>query len=175
MIGKKAIFAEQLAGAQFDLYAFISVLMGGAAEAEDVLQETNFEMLTHEEKYDPSRPFMFWARGVARHCVLRFYRTRGRDKLVFDEELMDSLADEIPCVTDERPLEDLMRLEQCLKRLVPKQREVITAHYMRGEPVKDVATHENCSEGSMSVWLFRIRRLLADCISKKRREIGGTV
>ena len=95
--------------------------------------------------------------------------------MVFDEELMDNLADEIPCVTDERPLEDLMRLEQCLKRLVPKQREVITAHYMRGEPVKDVATHENCSAGSMSVWLFRIRRLLADCISKKRREIGGTV
>ncbi len=168
-------FAEQLAGAQFDLYAFISVLMGGAAEAEDVLQETNFEMLTHEEKYDPSRPFMFWARGVARHCVLRFYRTRGRDRLVFDEELMNSLTEEMPCAADDRPLEDLTWLEQCLKRLAPKQRDVIMAHYMKGESMRTIAAHEGCSEGGLSVWLFRIRRLLAECISRKRREMGEAV
>jgi RNA polymerase sigma-70 factor (ECF subfamily) len=175
MKGPKTLFAEQLAGAQFDLYAFISVLMGGAAEAEDVLQETNVELLTHEKNYDPSRPFMSWARGVARHCVLRFYRARGRDKLVFDDELMDSLAEEIPCVKDERPLEDLMRLEQCMKRLVPKQRELITARYMRGETIRDIAVREHCSEGSISVWLFRIRRILGECINEKRRELRGAV
>lgn len=172
MRGKKAIFAEQLAGAQFDLYAFISVLMSGASEAEDVLQETNFEMLTHEETYDPARPFMFWARGVARHCVQRFFRTRGRDKLVFDEELVNCLAEEMPCVTDERPLEDLILLDQCMKRLVPQQREMITAHYMRGETLADIATREKCSKKSLAVWLYRIRRLLADCINRKRRSEG---
>ena len=67
--------AERLASVQFDLYAYISVLMGGAAEAADVFQETDLAILQHELSYDPSRPFMFWARGVARNRVRRVYRT----------------------------------------------------------------------------------------------------
>lgn len=169
------LFAEQLARAQFDLYAFVSVLMGGAAEVDDVIQEANLEMLTHEKNYDPSRPFVFWARGVARHCVMRFYRARGRDKLVFDDELMERLSEEIPYVKDERPLEDFMWLEQCLKRLAPKQRDLITVRYMQGRSMRDIAVREHCSEGSISVWLFRIRRLLGECINAKRQGLGGSV
>lgn len=164
--------AERLASAQFDLYAYISVLMGGAAEAADILQESNVAILKHESSYDPSRPFMFWARGVARNRVQRFYRARSRDRLVFDEDLMDNLAEIIPCAPDDHPLEDLIWLKQCMEGLAPKQREMITARYMQGEAVKDIACREACSEGAVSVLLHRVRRLLAECIERKRKEIG---
>lgn len=163
--------AEQLVHAQFELYAFISVLMGGAAEAADVLQETNLAVLKDESSYDPSRPFMFWVRGVARNRIQRFYRARSRDKLILDEELMDSLAEQMPCSTDEHPLDELVLLEHCMERLVPKQREMITARYMRGEAVKSIAAREKFSEGAVSVLLHRIRRLLADCIERDRRKM----
>jgi len=166
-------FAEQLASAQFDLYAYISVLMGGAAEAADVLQATNLAILQDASSYDPSRNFMLWARGFARNRVRRFYRARSRDKLIFDEELMDNLAEIIPCVPDDRPLEDLIWLKQCMEGLAPKQREMITARYMQGEAVKDIASREACSEGSVSVLLHRVRRLLAECIEKKRKQAGA--
>jgi len=164
--------AERLVRAQFDLYAFISVLMGGASEAADVLQETNLAVLKDESSYDPSRPFMFWVRGVARNRIQRFYRARSRDKLIFDEDLMDSLAEQMPCSTDDLPLEELVLLEHCMERLVPKQREMITARYMRGEAVKSIAARENSSEGAVSVLLYRIRRLLANCIERDRKRMG---
>lgn len=165
--------AKRLAGVQFDLYAYISVLMGGAAEAADVLQESNLAILRHESSYDPSRNFMFWARGVARNRVQRFYRARSRDRLVFDEALMDSLSEIVPCAPDDRPLEELVLLRQCMEGLAPKQREMITARYMQGEAVKDIAAREGCSEGSVSVLLHRVRRLLAECIEKKRKKVGA--
>lgn len=163
--------SERLAGAQFDLYAFITVLMRGACEAADVLQETNLAILRHGTNYDTTRPFLPWARGVARKCVLKYYSAKSHDKwLVFDETMIDSLAENAPCAADDRPAEDLARLRVCMGRLVPKQREIVTARYMRGEAVKDIAVQANCSEGAVSVLLHRVRQLLADCMAKERKQ-----
>ena len=168
-------FSERLAGAQFDLYAFVAILMRGSGEAADVLQETNLTILRHEVTYDPSRPFLLWARGVARKCVLKFYSARSREKvLVFDDAMIDSLAEQVPCAKDDQPVEDLARLRKCMGLLAPKQREMVTARYMRGEAVKDIASRASCSEGSVSVLLHRVRQLLADCIEKERKQRGVT-
>ena len=165
--------SERLTGAQFDLYAIISILMRGTGDAADVLQETNLAILKHGATYDPSRPFMPWARGVARKCVLKYYSSRSHDRLVvFDDAMIDSLAEQVPCATDDRPLEDLVRLKTCMGRLVPKQLEIVTARYMRSEAVKDIAARENCSEGSISVLLHRVRQILAECMVKERKLTG---
>lgn len=163
-------------GAQFDLYAFISVLMRGAAEASDILQETNLTILKSGATYDLSRPFLPWARGVARKCVLKYYSARSHDKLVvFDHEMIESLAEQVPCAPDDQPLADLSSLRTCIGLLAPKQREVLTARYMRGEAVKAIASRTGCSEGSVSVLLHRIRQLLAECVTKERKQMGVSV
>lgn len=159
-----------VAGAQFDLYAFISVLMRGSNDASDVLQETNLAILSHESTFDPSRPFLPWARGVARKCVLRFYQKAGREKLIFDDDLIESLAERVPCVADDNPVDELGRLRKCMGKLVDKQREMIAARYMRGEAVKDIAVRQKCSEGAVSMLLHRIRQILADCMTKERKR-----
>lgn len=167
-------FSERLTGAQLDLFAFISILMRGAGEAADVLQETNLVLLKNESNYDPSRPFMLWARGVARKCVLKFYSARSHEKLVmFDDALINSLAEQIPNVTDEWPHEDLSHLEHCMGRLMPGQREVVTARYMRGETVREIASRRGCSDGAISVMLHRVRQLLAECMQKERKRLGA--
>jgi len=172
---KTSAFSERLAGAQFDLYAFITILMRGSGDAADVLQETNLAILKHEATYDPSRPFLLWARGVARKCVLKFYSARSHEKLlIFDDAMIDSLAEQVPCAKDDRPVEDLARLSKCMGLLAPKQREIVTARYIQGEAVKAIASRISCSEGSVSVLLHRIRLLLADCVEKERKRIGVT-
>jgi len=165
-----ALLSQRLAGAQFDLYAFISVLMRGSSDASDVLQETNLAILRHGSTYDPSRPFLPWARGVARKCVLRFYREKGREKLLFDEALIECLAERVPCVTDDKPFDELARLRKCMSKLVARQREMVLARYMRGEAVIDIAAREKRSEGAVSMLLYRIRQLLADCMVKERKR-----
>ena len=144
--------------------------MRGAADASDVLQETNLAILSHEATYDPARPFLPWARGVARKHVLRFYQKRGREKLVFDDGLVESLAERVPCAADDNPADELARLRKCMDKLVFKQREMVSARYMRGEAVKDIAVREKCSEGAVSMLLHRVRQLLADCMVRDRKR-----
>ena len=162
--------SQHLAGAQFELYAFISVLMRGVNDASDVLQETNLAILSHAATYDPARPFLPWARGIARNHVLRFYQKKGRDKLVFDDGLIERLAERVPCAADDKPLNELAQLRTCMGKLIQKQRDIVSARYMRGEAVKDIAVREKCSEGAVSMLLHRIRRLLADCMAKERKR-----
>lgn len=172
MVSGNTDLSGKLAAAQFDLYSFISVLMRGADEASDVLQETNLEIIRHGASYDAGLPFMPWARGVARKCILRFYSRRSREKLVFDSELFENIARRVPCAADERPLDDLARLRRCMAKLLPKHREIIVARYMREEAVKDIAARERRSEGAVSMLLHRIRQLLAECIIRERKKAG---
>lgn len=168
--------SERLANAQFDLYAFISVLMHGAPEASDVLQETNLAILKSAEHYDSARPFMPWARGVARKRILKHYDARNRDRrLVFDSGMMEQLADKVPCADEAAPHEDLARLRVCMGRLEPRQRALVEARYLRGEMVKAIAVREKRSEVSISVVLHRVRQALAECVAKarKRGEVYG--
>lgn len=174
MDAKKTVIAEKLVNAQFDLFAFIMILMRGAGEASDVLQETNLVILRHEETYDASRPFMPWARGIARKCVLKFYSAKSHEKLVvFDTELIDSLAEKVPCAKDDQPLEDIARLRTCMGRLLPRQHNVIAARYMRGESVGTIANRENCSVGTISVFLHRVRQTIADCMEREKKKAGA--
>lgn len=163
-------------GVQFDLYAFISVLMRGASDVSDILQETNLTILKNGSNFDLSRPFLPWARGVARKCVLKYYSAKSHEKLVvFDNMMIESLAEQVPCATDDQPLADLSSLRKCIGLLAPKQREILTARYMRGEAVKEIASRTSCSEGSVSVLLHRIRQLLAECVAKDRKQMGVSV
>ena len=145
--------------------------MRGVSESADVLQETNLTILKHAGNYDSSRPFLPWARGVARKCVLKFYSAKSRDgRVIFDNGMIDTLAERVPCAGDDRPMEDLVRLRTCMAQLLPKQRDVIAARYMRGEAVKDIAAQSNCSESAVSVLLHRVRQLLADCVARERKR-----
>ncbi len=176
MDNDSSTLSERLVGVQFDLYAFISVLMRGAAEVPDILQDTNLTILKNGSSFDASRPFLPWARGVARKCILKYYSAKSREKLVvFDNQMIESLAEQVPCAPDDQPLADLSSLRKCIGLLVPKQREILTARYMRGEAVKAIASRTNCSEGSVSVLLHRIRQLLAECVTKERKQMGVSV
>jgi RNA polymerase sigma-70 factor (ECF subfamily) len=170
---ESSMLSRQLASAQFDLYAFISVLMRGRSETSDVLQDTNLAILSHESAYDPARPFLPWARGVARKRVLRYYQEKGRERLVFNDSLFESLAEKVPCAADDHSHDELERLRKCMGHLVSKQRDMVTARYLTGEAVKDIAVREKCSEGAVSMLLYRVRQLLADCMAKDRKLAGG--
>ena len=82
-----------IAKAQFELYAFICILMEGEADASDVLQDTNLALWTHAERYDPKLPFLPWARSFAYNHVRAFRLKQSRSRLVFDEALLDWFAE----------------------------------------------------------------------------------
>ena len=159
------LFVERLTGAQSALYGCIRSLMGGSPEAADVLQEANRALWQKAAEYDPSRPFLPWAYRVAQFQVLAHRKRQSRDRLVFDEELIGQLTDDLigQAASGDR---ELRALAQCLEKLPGAQRELIAAKYERGEALDVVAARLEKPVNAVSAMLYRIRRALAECIER---------
>ena len=59
---------------------------------DDVLQEIAVAVIETFDRYDPERPFVGWALGIARNQVRLYLRRKQRDRLIFDEEIIARLA-----------------------------------------------------------------------------------
>jgi len=167
-------FGQVLTSAQFELYAFICILMEGESDAADVLQDTNLALWSHAEQYDPALPFLPWARSFAYNQVRAFRLKQSRSRLVFDEGLLDWFA-EHP-VSDgrdsERSLDVLSHFEACLSKLTVAQRALLRLRYTEEAPLKVIAAKLEHSVSAVGVMLHRTRGALADCM-KQAAKAGG--
>jgi RNA polymerase sigma-70 factor, ECF subfamily len=143
----------------------LSLLPDDRMLASDVLQETNLVLWRKAKEYDPARPFLAWAFGIARNQVMAARRDAQRDRHVFSDRLVELLGEEHPVDDNTAELENA--LEGCLNKLPAKHRELILARYQPGASVQELATARSKSPGALSVLLLRIRKLLEDCIDQQ--------
>jgi len=122
-------------------------------------------------EYDPSRPFIPWAVGFARTQVMAWRKRLTRDRLVFDDELFNTLADQL-AVNPPPPSQRLEALERCLGKLPAESRQLVDARYARGESVQAIAERLGRSVNVVSVSLFRVRQSLLSCIRESLAEEG---
>ncbi|QDU56852.1 ECF RNA polymerase sigma factor SigD [Aeoliella mucimassa] len=132
-------------------------------KAEDVLQETAATVAEKFEEYDRSRPFVPWVLGIARYKVLEELRANSRDKLVFDDEVVEVLTsafDELaPSASDTQ-----VALESCLNRIRGRAKQLLEMRYLRQQSVTRVAETTGMTAGAVRVALHRIRKALVDCV-----------
>jgi RNA polymerase sigma-70 factor (ECF subfamily) len=168
-------FGKLLSGVQFDLYAFICILMEGEQDAADVLQDTNLALWGHAERYDAERPFLPWARSFAYNQVRAFRLRQARSRLVFDDTLLDWFAEHAAdgAADAADPSDRLRRLEGCLSKLTPKQRLLLRLRYAEEATLKGIAEQVGQSVSAVGVMLHRTRLALAECMKKAAGTVGG--
>lgn len=149
---------------QRDLHHYILSLLPDASLASDVLQETNLVLWNKAAEYDRSRPFLPWALTFAWYQVKAARRDSARDRHIFDDDLVATLADE-----SSPPDEDSLSsaLEICLAKLPEKQRGLILARYQPGSSVQALAEEFSQTPNAVSLGLFRIRETLRACIARQ--------
>jgi RNA polymerase sigma-70 factor (ECF subfamily) len=128
------------------------------------MQEVVVVLWEKFEEFDLSRDFRKWACGVARFEVLAFLRDRARDRHVFDESLLLTLADE--GIEDSTGDTRRAALEECLQKLLPRQREVVLAAYESGAQIDKIANQRGQTPMSLYKVLHRIRLALLECIER---------
>ncbi len=172
------IVSKALAAAQDKLYAMIYVLLAGSFDTMDVLQETNAAILKNAGKYDESRPALPWFKAFAMNQVLYYRRVRRDEKLLFDTEMISDLAeilDEFESSEGGDEPDYVELLERCLEKLPPWQRELLKERYQDGEKVNQMAARRLMTRVSLSVLMFRIRKVLQVCIEKAVKKGGSFV
>jgi RNA polymerase sigma-70 factor len=154
------------------VFGFIYSLVPNFADAEDVFQRCSLVLWRNFDSFDRQRSFLAWACGVAANEVRNALRTRRRDRLRFDDELVGLLAEARPARL-ERYDERFDALEGCLAGLKAADRELVRVAYEPGARLADHAAASGRALQSLYNRLTQLRRLLLDCVERKQTA-GGT-
>jgi RNA polymerase sigma-70 factor (ECF subfamily) len=166
---KSAEFVQVLTASQPALYACILSLLPDRIAAQDLLQETNLTLWHKKDDFEPGTSFTAWASRIARYHVLNYRRKKGRDRLVFDEQLFSDLCDR-QAERSEDASQSADALRECLQRLPAEQRDVLVQRYQPGGSVKQLAQSRGQTVGAISQMLYRIRESLLNCVSQRLQE-----
>ena len=162
-------FVRELTEAQPRLYGFVFKRLLDPHAASEVLQECNLVLCRKAGDFRPGTNFMAWAFQVAHFQVLAYRQRCSRERLVFDDELLDRFQEEekVPVEAHTRRLE---ALEQCLAQLPDDHRRVVVRRYAGGISVQGMAAELSKTPNAISRLLYRSRMALMKCISLKLEE-----
>jgi RNA polymerase sigma-70 factor, ECF subfamily len=158
-------FVELSTSHQRQLLGYIFTLVRNMDDAEDLLQQTNLVVWRKFDDYQPGTDFMRWACHIAHLQALAFLRSKRRDPLRLNEQLLLQLADER---LERGGAYEHYReaLQICMDRLSAPDRELLNLCY--GEPlsIKEIAERLGRSADSIYHSLQRIRYALLECINR---------
>ncbi len=126
-------------------------------------------LLQKAEAFDGTREFLPWALQFARFQTLAALKRQQRLRLVFDDALARTLADE---ATAAEPVLDARRLAlaTCLQKLPPDQRDLLVKRYEPAASVAGLAAAIRVTPKALSDRLRRIRHVLLECVTKTLAE-----
>lgn len=161
-------FIEALTRHQPALEAFCYANLANREDAREVLQATCVKLWQKAGDWDPGTEFLPWAFTVARFTILSHYRDQKRDRLVFDEDVVQAMADEIEeaaiAFSDRRDA-----LAKCMDKLDQRHRGLLHAHYTVSQSLREIAEASGRSLSAVKMTLLRIRQQLSACIEREMR------
>jgi RNA polymerase sigma-70 factor, ECF subfamily len=146
------------------LHTFVRSLLPTRQEASDVMQEV---IVALWQGFGSAEEFRPWAFGLARNQVRMHLRRRVRDRHVFDDELVNRLA-EMAVQQEPQHLSEREALEFCLQKLPCSQKELVLAAYTKGTRIDELANRRGQTAMALYKLLHRIRQALMDCVERTR-------
>lgn len=164
---KELDFDALMADAQPRLRGYIASILGGWADVDDIVQETNLVLAMKRETFEAGTSFIAWAFRVAyfKATTWRRDRLRAGRVVVFGEAAFQDVASAAEAFFTERP-PVLDALAECLQRLPPREREIVTAKYVDRQSLVDMAAIRRCSANSLHKTISRIRLALRKCVTE---------
>lgn len=150
---------------QHHIYRYVAALVADRDQAEEVFQDTCIKVLEKWEDYDPSRPMVPWACGIAQNMVLKFFQRNRRRGFPLSEMMMTAVSETQYRLSNEvdRRLE---KLPDCLQKLTPEQRTLLDQSYGQRGSIRAIAEASHLDPDTLYKRLERIRRSLFDCIEQ---------
>ena len=90
-------------------------------------------------------------------------KKRENKRMVYDDGLLGEIVEQAR-ETDDAYADRKIALRTCIKKLNPRQRELITNRYLTGTPIEDLADSAKQSQQTIVQVLYRARRNLLSCI-----------
>lgn len=159
-------FAQLLVRTDRILLRYILTFIPRRDDAEEVLQRAATVLWEKFAEYDRGREFLPWALRIAYFEILNFRKEIARSRLVFREDVLQSLA-----MTREskESLLDVQRsaLQECLGSLDQVGLDLLRRRYCDAETVAALADERGKTAKSLYRRLDRLRELIARCVEQR--------
>jgi RNA polymerase sigma-70 factor (ECF subfamily) len=160
-----AEFVQLFTKSQRRLFLLILTQLHDPMEAEEVLQNVNVIIWRKSGQFQPGTNFLAWAATIANFEVMKYRSRRTRERLVFSDEFLATVAEEVVERSDELERRRTA-LQECIQKLRRQDRELIEKRYAPGETGKNLAERIGRPSNSVYQSLGRIRRTLMECIQR---------
>ena len=157
---------------QAGLRAFIRALGAEEAWVDDLAQETFIVAYRRMEDFETGTDFGRWVRTIARNLAANERRKNARRSRLLPLAVADVLLEQdLRDGTDENDLHQLLpALQECVKQLPPRSRELLHRRYASSENASALARELRLTADSVRQNLLRIRVAVKACVEKK---MGG--
>ena len=163
-------FAKLLVQHQPKLTLYFRTFVFRKADVDDLTQETAAKAWEQLATYDADRPFEPWLLAIARYELLSYLRDHKRSRLVFDEAIVDQLANTLEDMQGKNELHELDALERCLSRVPSDDRELLRQRFELNKTGQAIARALHLSSATVSRRLQRVYSQLLLCIRSATRE-----
>lgn len=148
--------------------AFALSLVEQPQEADDLVQDAFVAAYQNLAKFDASRDFCAWLRGIIRMKYLE--RSRARRMTTLDNQILEALEqqhNEWDYAVEDGRADALVALRQCITRLGDAARRSIELYYNERQGCQAIATYLGTNEVVVKKRLQRAREDLAHCVRSK--------
>ena len=153
------------------LRCFIRSLMPSWNDVDDLMQEVSLVLWEKFEEFDRQSSFLRWAYVIARFKVMNFCSKKGREKLHFDNDLLELMAAECEEEEDIRKAEE-KAMWACMENIPAARKQLLLNSSRKGVTVKSIAEKLGKTPKSLYRTLDRLKESLLKCIQSRLREEG---
>lgn len=158
---------------QRQIFSYIYTLVPDRNDAEDLLQETSLVLCEKFHEFKLGTDFVAWACQVALWRIRAARLKYARSKVLFDQDVVEAVAQTASELGGEVP-ERHEALAICLKKLNPRDREMVLTRYEPGGGVESAAQRSGRSMPAAYKALARVRKLLLDCVTQQLTSGAAT-
>lgn len=154
---------------QHRIRAYILTLVPNRADADDLFQETSSVLWSKFHEFEPETDFVAWSCRVAFLKISNHRKKQSRSRLMFDDRVLSLVEQRAVALA---PRLDARReaLQECLQRLAERDRQMLLVRHEPGGNVERAAQLTGRTVQAAYKALYRIRKLLFDCVTLRLAE-----
>ena len=159
----RARFADLIRNHHRGLLAYATALVKSDAAARDLVQEACVAAWQSLSKFDVTRDFGTWMRGIVRNKWREYCRRHSRE-IPLDEETLSRLEQPFEQSPDDSEL--FARLAECRSKLPGPMADAVRLTYDEGRTSDDAAEILSTTAAALRKRLERAREALRLCLSR---------
>ena len=157
-------FADLIRAHHRGLVAYATTLVKSESAGRDLVQDSCVAAWRSLDKFDVSRDFSTWMRGIVRNKWREHCRRHSRE-VHLDEEELSRLEHVFQPAADDNGL--FARLAECRSKLPEAMAETVRLVYDEGRTSDEAAELMNASAVALRKRLERARDALRECMSRE--------